>query len=230
MIGRIRAIFILLEMIITVSIVIILMYLFRKNNRAIRIVWAKFQLKIMGIRVREHGNLDNNAGMLMMNHQSIMDIILFEALGKKDIAWIAKKEIGDIPWFGHILKVPNMIMVERESKKSLIKLLKDTKDRIADGRQLAIFPEGTRSDGTKMRKFKSGAKMIAEKNSLNVQPIVILGSHDVFQSKTFKQFSGTVDIIYLPTIQAQKNTEWFDVCEEDMKTVFYEHLRKREQK
>lgn len=230
MIGRIRAIFILLEMIITVSIVIILMYLFRKNNRAIRIAWAKFQLKIMGIRVREHGNLDNNAGMLMMNHQSIMDIILFEALGKKDIAWIAKKEIGDIPWFGHILKVPNMIMVERESKKSLIKLLKDTKDRIADGRQLAIFPEGTRSDGTKMRKFKSGAKMIAEKNSLNVQPIVILGSHDVFQSKTFKQFSGTVDIIYLPTIQAQKNTEWFDVCEEDMKTVFYEHLRKREQK
>lgn len=230
MIGRIRAIFILLEMIITVSIVIILMYLFRKNNRAIRIAWAKFQLKIMGIRVREHGNLDNNAGMLMMNHQSIMDIILFEALGKKDIAWIAKKEIGDIPWFGHILKVPNMIMVERESKKSLIKLLKDTKYRITDGRQLAIFPEGTRSDGTKMRKFKSGAKMIAEKNALNVQPIVILGSHDVFQSKTLKQFSGTVDIIYLPTIQAQKNTEWFDVCEEDMKTVFYEHLRKREQK
>ncbi len=36
----------------------------------------------------------------------MMDIILFEAIASRNIAWVAKKEIGDIPWFGHILKAP----------------------------------------------------------------------------------------------------------------------------
>jgi 1-acyl-sn-glycerol-3-phosphate acyltransferase len=106
---------------------------------------------------------------------------------KRDIAWVAKKEIADIPWFGRILDAPKMIIVERENKKSLIKLLKDAKDRLEHGRQLAIFPEGTRSDGTKIRKFKAGAKMIAEKYELEVQPAIIIGSYDVFKSKELKQ-------------------------------------------
>jgi 1-acyl-sn-glycerol-3-phosphate acyltransferase len=204
------------------------MYLFRSKNRKIRILWAKMQLKLMGIEVIEHGHLDNDAGMLIMNHQSIMDIILFEAMGKRDIAWVAKKEIADIPWFGRILHAPRMIIVERESKASLVKLMKDAKDRVKNGRQLAIFPEGTRSDGSKMRKFKSGAKLIAEKNNLTVQPIVIIGSHEVFKSKELKQIPGKIDIIYLPTIQADKNTEWFNETEIAMNEIFNTYKEKRE--
>lgn len=227
--ARIRGLLILINFIVTVTIVIIIMYLFRSNNRKIRILWAKMQLKLMGIEVVEHGKLDNDAGMLMMNHQSIMDIILFEAMGERDIAWVAKKEIADIPWFGRILHAPRMIIVERESKASLVKLMKDAKDRVKNGRQLAIFPEGTRSDGTKMRKFKSGAKLMAEKNNLTVQPLIIIGSHDVFKSKELKQVPGRIDIIYLPTVQADKNTEWFSECETQMNEVFNEYRAKREE-
>ena len=230
MIERIRGIFVLIEFTFTVSIVIILMYIFPNKNRTIRQIWAKMQLKILGITIQEHGDLDNNADMLLMNHQSIMDIVVFEALGDRDIAWVAKKEIANIPWFGHILKAPKMIIVERESKKSLIQLLKDAKDRISNNRQLAIFPEGTRSDGTYLRKFKSGAKMIAEKNELSVQPIIILGTHSVFQSKELKQSSGTVEIIYLPTVQAQKGTDWYDKLENDMKEAFDTYYKKSETK
>jgi 1-acyl-sn-glycerol-3-phosphate acyltransferase len=221
---KIRGILILLQFGITVSVTIIFMYLLGKKHRLARKIWGKLQLVLMGANIVETGKYDENADMLIFNHQSMMDIILFEAIAKRDIAWVAKKEIGDITWFGHILKASNMIMVERESKKSLIQLLKDAKDRLDDGRQLCIFPEGTRTDGKELRKFKAGAKVIAEKYNLMVQPIVIVGSIDVFDSKRATQKSGDIKIIYLDTVQADKSTSWYDDAESEMKTILTKNL------
>ncbi|MFZ9658994.1 MAG: lysophospholipid acyltransferase family protein [Arcobacteraceae bacterium] len=221
---KIRGILILLQFGITVSVTIIFMYLLGKKHRLARKIWGKLQLVLMGANIVETGKYDENADMLIFNHQSMMDIILFEAIAKRDIAWVAKKEIGDITWFGHILKASNMIMVERESKKSLIQLLKDAKDRLDDGRQLCIFPEGTRTDGKELRKFKAGAKVIAEKYNLRVQPIVIVGSIDVFDSKRATQKSGDIKIIYLDTVQADKSTSWYDDAESEMKTILTKNL------
>jgi len=221
---RIRGILILLQFMITVSITIILMYLFRKTNRKVRLAWANLQLKLMGVNLISEGMYDENADMLIFNHQSMMDIILFEAIASRDIAWVAKKEIGNIPWFGHILKAPKMIMVERESKKSLIQLLKDTKDRLDDGRQLCIFPEGTRTNGKSLRKFKAGAKVIAEKYNLTIQPIVIIGSIDVFDSKRAIQKSGDIKIVYLPTLKAEKSTSWYEETEIQMTEILKKNI------
>ena len=225
--SRLRGIIILLQFAITVSITIILMYLFQKSNRIVRKNWALLQLKLMGVHLIEEGKYDPEADMLIFNHQSMMDIILFEAIATRDIAWIAKKEIGDIPWFGHILKAPKMIMVERESKKSLIQLLKDTKERLESGRQLCIFPEGTRTDGKKLRKFKAGAKVIAEKYNLKVQPAVIIGSIDVFDSKRATQKSGNIKVVYLPTIQANKDTTWYEEAETSMANILHNNVQER---
>jgi 1-acyl-sn-glycerol-3-phosphate acyltransferase len=200
------------------------MYIFQKSNRKVRQIWANLQLKLMGANVVSEGVYDDTADMLIFNHQSMMDIILFEAIASRDIAWVAKKEIGDIPWFGHILKAPKMIMVERESKKSLIQLLKDSKERLEDKRQLCIFPEGTRTDGKNLRKFKAGAKIIAEKYNLRIQPIVIVGSIDVFDSKRATQKSGDIKIVYLPTIKADKDTNWYEETEKEMGTILQKNI------
>jgi 1-acyl-sn-glycerol-3-phosphate acyltransferase len=170
------------------------MYLFRNKTDIIRQKWAAIQMKLLGVKFEIHGEQDSSVDMIMINHQSVMDIITYEYLSKRDLAWVAKKELSDIPWFGHIIKAPKNIAIERESKKSLVKLLKDAKDRLDNGRQLAIFPEGTRSDGTKMRKFKGGAKIIAEKYDLKVQPIVMIGTNDVLDSKKIIQTPGIIKV------------------------------------
>jgi len=222
--SRIRGLLTFFQIMITVSITIILMYIFRKDNRKVRKTWANLQLKLLNANLISEGNYDESADMLIFNHQSIMDIILFEAITTRDIAWIAKKEIGNIPWFGHIIKAPKMIMVERESKKSLIQLLKDAKDRLDNHRQLCIFPEGTRTDGKTLRKFKAGAKVIAEKYNLRVQPIVIIGSIDVFDSKRVTQKSGDIKIVYLPTINATKDTHWYNETEKSMTEILKKNI------
>ena len=223
--SRLRAIFTVVQFVITVSIVIICMYLFKDKNYIFRYYWAKMQLKLMGVTIEEVGSLDPNVDMLMMNHQSILDIVVFEALANRNLAWVAKKEIRDIPWFGRILSAPKMIIVERESKTSLVKLLRDVKDRVDAGRPIAIFPEGTRSDGKKLRKFKAGTKMIAEKNKMKVQPIIMVGTREVFDSQNFEQKSGTVKIIYLPVVEAKRKTEWYTESEELMRETLKKELK-----
>ena len=224
--AKIRAILILLQMGITISLTIIFMYIFKKHNHKVRKIWSALQIKLMGVKLEIEGKIDNDADMVIINHQSMLDIILYEYLTSRDVAWIAKKEIDNIPWFGHIIKAPKMITVERESKKSLVKLLKDVKDRLSYKRQLAIFPEGTRTDGKKLKKFKSGAKVIAEKFNLNVQPIVFIGTIDVFDSKKILQSSGTIKVVYLPTIKANKSSNWYEETEAKMKEILKKEVYK----
>ncbi|RLA73425.1 MAG: 1-acyl-sn-glycerol-3-phosphate acyltransferase [Epsilonproteobacteria bacterium] len=218
----------IVQMVITVSITIILMYIFKSKNRTVRKIWGAIQMKLMGITLEIEGEVDNDADMIMMNHQSLVDIILLEYLHPKDIAWVAKSEIANLPWFGHILKAPDMIIIERESKASLVKLLKESKIKSDNDRPIAIFPEGTRTDGKKLRKFKAGAKMIAQKYNFKVQPIVIVGTRDILDSTTMEQKSGIVKIIYLPTIQAQKNTTWYEDTQDLMATTLLQNIKERE--
>ena len=139
MLGKLRMLFTIVQMVITVSIVIVLMYIFKSKNRTIRKVWGAIQLKLLGITLEIEGTLDNDANLIAMNHQSLVDIIIFEYLHQNNIAWVAKKEIASLPWFGHILKAPDMIIIERESKSSLMKLLKEAKEKYKQNRPIAIF-------------------------------------------------------------------------------------------
>jgi len=222
--GKIRAIFTIIQIAITITVLIILMYLFRSNTKPIRQKWAALQMKLLGISLQIEGKEDPNAQMQVMNHQSVLDIILFEYLHSKDLAWISKIEIAKIPWFGHIVKAPRMILVERESKKSLIKLLKDSKERLTHQRPLAIFPEGTRSDGLRLTKFKAGTRIIAEKFDLVVQPVLIIGTRKILDSQNLKQQGGIVKVIYLPSIKAEKNSSWYKDMEETMKKRLEQEL------
>jgi len=215
--SKIRAIFTIIQIALTTSVLIILMYIFRSNTKYYRQKWATMQMKLLGMELQVEGVEDPNAQMQVMNHQSVLDIMLFEYLHSKDLAWIAKIEIANIPWFGRIVKAPDMILVERESKKSLIKLLKDCKEQLSKGRPIAIFPEGTRSKGKKLLKFKAGAKMIAEKYDLDVQPVVVVGTRKILDSQNLTQESGIVKVIYLPTVKAEKKTTWYKDMEESMK-------------
>ena len=160
---RIRGIILLIQFSITVAITVILMYTFRKHTHKVIKAWMSFQIFLLGIKIETEGKLDDSCDMVLMNHQSLLDIIVIEHIHNRDLAWVAKKEIADLFFFGHIIKAPKMISVDRENKAGLIHLLKEAKDRLDKKRPIAMFPEGTRSDGTKMLSFRPGAKMIANK-------------------------------------------------------------------
>ncbi len=222
---RLLALYFSINFFFTISFVVILMFLFRKKHKLFRQTWAKLQLFLLGVKLKIEGSPDKDAKMLLLNHQSVADIVIMEAIYPADLAWVAKKEIGDIPFFGHILDLPEMIAIERENRKSLVKLFKDAKDRLKKGRVIAIFPEGTRSNGKKLLKFKAGAKLLAEKLDLKVQPAVFIGTINVFDSKNFLgNFGANVKLVYLDSIDPKDDEKWFEKLKDDMEKVLKEHL------
>ncbi len=217
--AKAKAFWILVEFLLTVPVVIILMRIFPDKQWELRKKWARMQAYLTGYRLKIIGQPDPDAKLVLMNHQSLLDIIVVDSAYPRNLSWVAKKEIADLPFFGQILTVPKMIIVDREDKKSLLKLLKDAQERLDEGRVIAMFPEGTRGDGKKLLPFRGGARFLANKLKLKVQPIVIVNSRRILDSLDFTARSGTVKLIYLDSIDPTADKAWYEKLHQKMQEV-----------
>ena len=172
------------------------------------------------------GEEDPDAQMFLINHQSDLDIAVMETSTNKDIAWVAKKALFDVPFFGLAMSLPEDIEIERESKTSLLKLLRAAKDRLKKKRVIAMFPEGTRSRTGRMLPFKSGAKVIADKYELRVQPVILIDTMSVYDIKNFYYMPKDIKVVFLDAFIADKNDkDWLKNLREKMQKVYDEELQ-----
>lgn len=222
---KIRGLFVAIQFSITVAFVIFFMYIFRNNAHKVIKIWMTIQMYFLGIKLEIEGKLDESCDLILINHQSMLDIIVMEYIHKRNIAWVAKKQITDMFFFGHIIKAPRMISIDRENKAGLIHLLSEAKDRLDKGRPIAIFPEGTRGDGTFMGDFKAGAKMLGNKYNLKVQPVVMFNTRNIVDSKKLEASSGVVKVVFLDPVLASKDSSWYEDTEKNMKEVFYKEYK-----
>ena len=177
--------------------------------------------------VTKIGKEDPEAQMFLVNHQSDLDIGVIETISSKDITWVAKKALFDVPFFGLAMSLPEDIEVERESKISLIKLLRAAKDRLKKKRVLTMFPEGTRSRTGKMLPFKSGAKFIADKYQLKVQPIVLMETAKCYNIKEFYYMPKNIKVIFLDSFVADKSDpNWLENLRSKMQKTYDNELKR----
>ncbi|MEN4052878.1 MULTISPECIES: lysophospholipid acyltransferase family protein [Sulfurimonas] len=171
------------------------------------------------------GKEDPATQMFLINHQSDLDIGVMETVSKKDLAWVAKKELFDVPFFGLAMSMPEDIPIERQSKTSLVKLLKNAKDRLNKGRVITMFPEGTRSRDGRMLPFKSGAKVVADKFQLRVQPVVLIQTAKYYDIKRFYYSPGTITVIFMESFIADKDDpNWLNELRKKMQKVYDDEL------
>jgi 1-acyl-sn-glycerol-3-phosphate acyltransferase len=171
--------------------------------------------------VKKIGEIDETAQMYLLNHQSDIDIGVMETTTNRNLAWVAKKELFEVPFFGLAVKLSDDIPIERESKSSLVKLLRDCKNRLDHNRSIVMFPEGTRSSTGVMRKFKPGAKLVADKFKLRVQPVVLINTARYFNIKTKTARPGAITIVFMESFIADKNDkEWLSRLQNEMQAVY----------
>lgn len=226
--SKIKGIIALSYVLIALPFVIFLMWIFNKSHRKIRKNSASLFLKTFRVKAKVIGEIDDDARIYVMNHQSFMDVIFMEGYCHKDICWVAKKELGEPFLYGQALKLPKMILINRESKKESIRLMKEAKDRLEHNRVLCIFPEGTRSKGLeKFLPFKNGAKFLIEHFKLKVQPIVFCGTREClnFEKVEFKNSEFSVKFLesFVPS-----GENWFEALREKMQEEYSLLYRKKE--
>ncbi len=209
-----------------VSVMIVLLKLLPKQKDNILHYGNKTMMALMFADIETVGEPDPKAQLYLLNHQGIVDIITLEALLNKNLNWVAKRELFEVPWFGKLLKNAEMIAIDRSDKRGLIKLLKDVKYSINElHRPVALFPEGTRANDQKLLPFKEGAKFIAEKLGLVVQPVVVVGSKRVVNEHNQTSIGGDVKVIFLPSIDAgNAPSDWYAQLRDKMQETIDKEL------
>lgn len=137
-----------------------------------------WKIKIVG---RENIN-DNVPSVLIANHISYEDILALYSI-RKHFKWVSKKENVLIPFFGWVMFFNRYIIVDRNNKRSIRKMISDAGKNIHRGNSVLIFPEGTRSINGNMQRFKEGAFKIALENKASVIPILVSGTEGAEEEK-----------------------------------------------
>ena len=107
------------------------------------------------------------------NHRSFADAPLIVITAKRDIKFLAKKELYDNKFFAHLGKVFDEIPVKRDEKD--IAAIKKTLKVLKSGGCIGIFPEGTRNGLAKGEKVKDGVAFFAIMSGAKVVPCGIKG-------------------------------------------------------
>ena len=171
------------------------------------------------------GTEDPDVQMFLINHQSDMDVGVVETSTKKDLAWVAKKALFDVPFFGLAMSLPEDIEIERESKTSLVKLLRAVGDRVKKKRVVTMFPEGTRTKDGRMLPFKSGAKFVADKYQLRAQPVVLVDTLGCYDIKRFFYKPQDITVVFMEPFVADKSDKnWLNDLRVKMQKVYDDEL------
>jgi 1-acyl-sn-glycerol-3-phosphate acyltransferase len=171
-------------------------------------------LRLAGVRVVVSGEEWLAAGeaapIYMANHQSNLDppILLTRLPG--EIAFLAKKELFDVPILGTVLRVGGLVAVDRSQRAAAQASIARAAEAVRQGRPFLIFPEGTRSPDGQLLPFKKGPFYLAEQARARVIAVRIEGSGRLMPKGQWRIRPGTVRLTLQPPITL---AQWADAAE-----------------
>ena len=139
-------------------------------------LWGSGIARIVGIRIRVRGDLNNfRGGLIVSNHQSYLDIIIHAAVFP--IRFMPKSDIRSWPFLGWYLGISRPIWVNRSSRQESSLLCRQMCDTMEHQIPLIIYPEGTTTHGKSgLLPFKSTPFEAVASTSLPLLPIITVFS------------------------------------------------------
>ena len=164
--------------------------------------WAMAVLKtIVGTKLEVRGKERLPAGpcLVAAKHQSAWETFALIPL-LRDPAYLMKRELFWIPfhgWFSHKFE---MIPVDRDQgPTALRRMLREAKKRIADGREIIIFPEGTRRPPGAPPDYKTGIVLLYDTLGVPCVPLA-LNSGVFWPRRSLERRPGTIVVEFLDPI------------------------------
>ena len=187
-------------------------------------LWARLMLTLNLVKVTVVGaeNLPNGPVIFMSNHQSNFDILSLLAAMPRQFYWIAKKELFEIPVFGHSMRRSGYIPLDRGDGRKALQSIDAAAATIHQGKSVVLFPEGTRTPDGNLLPFKRGGFILARKAAVPVIPVTINGSGRINPANQIRLYSGNITIILHPPIDVPP-----DLRRSEAETWMMEAVRSR---
>ena len=155
---------------------------------------------ICGVRPRVHGleNLppaDRQAPVILLSkHQSTWETFFYPALMSHPLAYVFKRELLYVPFFGWAMARMDMIHIDRSRRaEAFNKVVEQGKRLLAQGSWIIMFPEGTRTPRGGQGTYKIGGTRLAIATGAPVVPIAATSAR-CWPRKSFRIRPGVVDV------------------------------------
>ena len=141
------------------------------DQRDMRVqVWSLQFLALWGIHVKVLGQpVVAGPALIVANHISWLDISVMHAT--RHCRFVSKSDIRDWPLVGTLATGSGTLFIERSSRKDALRMVKDMADAMKEGDVVAVFPEGTTSDGRELLPFHANLIQSAIQAQAPVQPM-----------------------------------------------------------
>ena len=165
---------------------------------------------VCGITVDYRGleKIPKGALIVASKHQSVWETFTLVAL-LDDPTYILKRELTWIPFFGWYLIRGGMIAVDRGARgRALASMMEGARKALADGRQIIIFPEGTRRAPGAEPSYKYGVVHLYSETATPCVPVA-LNSGLYWPRRKFLRYPGTIRLEVLDPIPPGLDKEAF---------------------
>lgn len=176
--------------------------------------WCRLSLRLLklicGIDCEFRGleNIPKGAALIASKHQSMWETFALITV-LEDPAYILKRELLWIPFFGWCAAKAEMIPVDRGRRsQALAAMTERAKRETARGREIIIFPEGTRRAPGAEPKYKFGVAFLYTELGVPCVPVA-LNSGLFWPRRSFRRYPGVVRVEFLPPIEPGLDRQTF---------------------
>ena len=162
--------------------------------------WLKLSIwgakAICGVHARLHGfeNLPDSPVVLLPKHQSTWETFAFPGLMPHPLAYVFKRELLYIPFFGWAMARMDMIHIDRSKRAQAWNLVAEQGRKVMQrGHWVIMFPEGTRAARGGQGTYKSGGTRLAITCGRPVVPIAVTSAR-CWPRKSFVLRPGVIDV------------------------------------
>ena len=151
---------------------------------------------ICGVHARLHGmqRLPDGPLVLLPKHQSTWETFAFPGLMPRPLAYVFKRELLYLPFFGWAMARLDMIHIDRSKRsEAWAKVANQGRRLLSSGHWVIMFPEGTRTPRGKHGAYKAGATRLALATGTPVVPIAVTSAR-CWPRKSLLLRPGTIEI------------------------------------
>ena len=133
--------------------------------------WSARMLDVLGIELQVSGTPAAGATLFVANHVSWLDILAINAV--RPLRFVSKSDIRSWPLLGWLVACGGTLFIERERPRDAVRVVHLIAEALKAGGQIAVFPEGTTSDGHGVLPFHANLLQAAIATQVPIQAIAL---------------------------------------------------------
>jgi 1-acyl-sn-glycerol-3-phosphate acyltransferase len=134
--------------------------------------WSARMLQLLGIRLAPSGTPRPGATLLIANHISWLDIMTIHAVAPH-ARFVSKADVKAWPVIGALVTGAGTLYIERERKRDALRVVHQMAEALRGGETVAVFPEGTTSNGHSLLPFHANLLQAAISVGAPIQPVLL---------------------------------------------------------